>query len=77
MSTRKLQTSKEWNENSPELVYRQLVRASFDVLWFETDPAVFTLLTFPVCYMSPFGYEYDYGISLPNRQSKIRQMSLY
>ena len=51
MSARKLQTSKEWNENSPDLVYHQLVLALFDVLWFETDPAVFTLLTVPVCYI--------------------------
>ena len=49
MSARKLQTSKEWNENSPDLVYHQLAPASFDVLWFETYPAVFTLLTIPVC----------------------------
>ena len=49
MSARKLQTSKEWNENSPDLVYHQLVSALSDVLWFETDPAVFTLLTVPVC----------------------------
>ena len=46
MSARKLQTMKEWNENSPDLVYHQLVSASFDVLWFETDSAVFTLLPF-------------------------------
>ena len=62
MSARKLQTSKEWNENSPDLVYHQLFPASFDVLWFETDPAVFTLLTVPVCYILPFCYEYNYGI---------------
>ena len=46
MSARKLQISKEWNENTPELVYHQLVSALFDVLWFETDSAVFTLLPF-------------------------------
>ena len=34
MSAQKLQTFKEWNENSPYLVYHQLVPASFDVLWF-------------------------------------------
>ena len=45
MSARQLQTLKEWNENSPDLVYHQLVPALFDVLWFETNPAVFTLLT--------------------------------
>ena len=33
MSARKLQTLKEWNENSPDLVYHQLVPASFDVLY--------------------------------------------
>ena len=43
--------SKEWNKNSPDLVYHQLVPALFDVLWFETAPAVFTLLTVPVCYI--------------------------
>ena len=43
MSARKLQTSKELNENSPDLVNHQLVLASFDALWFETDSAVFTL----------------------------------
>ena len=37
------------NENNPDLVYHQLVPASFDVLWFEMDLAVFTLLTVPVC----------------------------
>ena len=51
MSAGKLQTSKEWNENSPDLVYHQLAPALFDVLWFETDPAVFTLLNVPVCYI--------------------------
>ena len=56
--TQKLQTSKEWNENSPGLVYYQLVTASFDVLWFETDSAVSGL------YMSPSCYEYIYGIRL-------------
>ena len=64
MSARKLQTSKEWNENSPDLVYHQLVPASFDVLWFETDSAVFTLQPFPSVHMSPFCYEYNYGIRL-------------
>ena len=42
----KASTSKEWNENSPDFVYHQLVPASFDVLWFETESAVFTLLLF-------------------------------
>ena len=51
MSAQKLQTSKEWNENSPDLDYHQLVPVSFDVLWFEMGPAVFTLLTVPVCYI--------------------------
>ena len=51
MSAQKLQTSKEWNENSPDLVYYRLVPDLFDVLWFQTDPAVFTLLTVPVCYI--------------------------
>ena len=52
--------------------------ARFDVLWFETDPAVFTLLTIPGCllHLPPFCYGYNYGIGLPNRQSKIRQMPL-
>ena len=40
-----VQTSKEWNNDSPDLVYHQLVPAQFDVLWFKTAPAVFTLLT--------------------------------
>ena len=70
MSARKLQTSKEWNENRPNLVYHQLVPASFDLLWFETDPAVFTLLTVPVCYMSPFCYEYNYGIPYARKCSR-------
>ena len=50
MSTRKLQTSKEWNENSPYLVYHHVVLAWINVLCFETVPAVFTLLTILVCY---------------------------
>ena len=70
MFPRKLQTSKEWNKNSPNLVYHLLVPASFDVLWFETDPAVFTLLTVLVCYMSTFCYEYNYGIRLT--QAKVK-----
>ena len=48
MSAWKLQTSKEWNKNSPDFVYHQLVPASYDVLWFEMDRAVFTLLTIPL-----------------------------
>ena len=66
----KLQTSKEWNENSLDLVCYWMVPASFHVLWFQTDPAVFILLTVPVCY-TPFCYEYNYGIKgLPNRHVK-------
>ena len=61
----KASTSKEWNENSPDFVYHQLVPASFDVLWFETDSAVLTLLPFQFfLHMSPFCYEYNYGIRL-------------
>ena len=51
MSARNLQTSKEWNENSPDLIYHQLVPASLDVLWFETNSAVFTLLPFRSFYI--------------------------
>ena len=77
MSARKLQTSKEWNENSPDLIYLQLVPALFDVLWLKTDPAVFTLLTFPVCYICHhFAMNIIMVSGLPNRQSKIRQMPL-
>ena len=64
MSARKLQTSKEWNENSTDLVYHQLVPVWFDLLWFKTDPAVFTLLTVQSVTLSPFCYEYNYGIRL-------------
>ena len=76
MSAQKLQTSKEWNKNSPDLVYHQLVPARFNLLWFETDPAVLTVLTALVCYIVTIYYEYNYGISLPNRQSKIHQIQL-
>ena len=48
----------KWTEQSPymsrniDTVLRtKLVPASFDVLWFKTDSAVFTLLTIPVCYI--------------------------
>ena len=36
-STQRLQTTKEWNENSLDLVYHQLVLVQFNLLWFETD----------------------------------------
>ena len=49
MSTQNLQTLKECNENSPDLVYHQLAPVRFDLIWFEADPAVLTLLTTLVC----------------------------
>ena len=77
MSARKLQTLKEWNNNSPNLVYCQLAPAWFNVLWFEMDPAVFTQLTVLVCYICHhFVKDIIMVQSLPNRQSKIRQMPL-
>ena len=77
MSTWKLQTLKEWNKNSPNLVYCHLVPAWFDVLWFEMDPAVFTQLTVPVCYICHhFVMDKIKVQSLPKCQSKICQMPL-
>ena len=77
MSTRKLQTLNEWNENSPDLVYHQLVLVQLDLLWFETVPAVFTQPTVPVCCMCHhFVMDIIIVQGLSNRQSKIRQMPL-
>ena len=49
MSTQKRQTLNEWNENSPDLVYHQLAPVRFNLIWFEADLAVLTLLTALVC----------------------------
>ena len=69
MSAQKLQTLKESNKNSPDLVYHQLLPLQFNV------PAVFTLLiTIPVCC-----YEYNNVImvlGLPSCQHKICHIPL-
>ena len=77
ISTRKLQTWKKCNKNSPDLVYHQLVPARFYLLWFETDPAMFTQLTIPVCYICHhFAMNIIMVQGLPSSHSKISQMPL-
>ena len=78
MSARKLHTSKEWSENSPDLVYHQLHGSSYvRCAMIRNGPSsVYTINRSGLLYRSSFCYEYNYGISLPNRRSKIRQMPL-
>ena len=43
-------------QNSPDFIYHQLVPARFDLLWFEADPAVLTLQTTPISYITKCHY---------------------